>query len=133
STGTVTVTTRTGTITVAGEGGSTVFVLLKGSENGKPLDRLVLKGGTFAHCTAKRHTSAKAPATIRGVKTHAKGNFRVEGKYSYTTVRGTIFAVTDRCDGTLTQVTQGRVDVYDLARKKHVSVTTHHTYLAHKQ
>lgn len=129
--GTAIVTTRAGTITVGGDGGSAVFEILKGgTENGKPFDRLVLKGGNFAVCKAKRHKSSAAPQIVRSLKTHAKGHYRVEGKYSYTTVRGTIFVVADRCDGTLTQVTRGKVDVYDLSRKRHVIVTTGHTYLA---
>ena len=38
--------------------------------------------------------------------------------------------VADRCDGTLTKVTRGRVAVRDFRRRKDVSVTAGKSYLA---
>jgi hypothetical protein len=141
--GTISMKTRVGTIEVSGVGGSTIFVLSKSSENGKPLDVIRLEGGNFGVCGSpgsstrgKRGVVAKKPpaatTNVRGVRTDATGRFRVDGRWSYTTVRGTVFAVIDRCDGTLTQVTRGRVDVYDLPHRKHVFVSSHHSYLARK-
>jgi ferric-dicitrate binding protein FerR (iron transport regulator) len=46
------------------------------------------------------------------------------------TVRGTVWDVIDRCDGTLTKVTKGVVSVRDLTRKKTVMVKAGHQYLA---
>ena len=40
---------------------------------------------------------------------NGKGKFRTSGKYSSATVRGTIWLVEDRCEGTLTKVTRGTV------------------------
>ena len=62
-----------------------------------------------------------------------KGKFRTSGKYSSATVRGTIWLVEDRCDGTLTKVTRGTVQVRDLRRKKTVTVRAGHSYLARAQ
>ena len=45
-------------------------------------------------------------------------------------MRGTIWDVTDRCDGTLTHVKRGKVIVRDFRRKKNVTVTTGKSYLA---
>jgi ferric-dicitrate binding protein FerR (iron transport regulator) len=45
-------------------------------------------------------------------------------------VRGTIFTVTDRCDGTLTTVTRGRVAVRDTRRRKTIIVRAGKRYLA---
>jgi hypothetical protein len=73
-----------------------------------------------------------ASFAVRGVHASAKGKYQVKGKYSYTTVRGTIWVVTDRCDGTLTAVTQGKVDVYDLAKRKHVLIPAGASYLARR-
>ena len=62
-----------------------------------------------------------------------KGKFRTDGKYSAATVRGTIWLVEDRCEGTLTKVTRGTVSVRDFKRKKTVSVKAGHSYLARAQ
>ena len=51
-----------------------------------------------------------------------KGNFRTAGRRSTATVRGTWWLVEDRCDGTLTRVKQGRVDVRDLRLRKTVKL-----------
>jgi hypothetical protein len=48
-------------------------------------------------------------------------------------VRGTFWLVEDRCDGTLTRVRTGRVDVRDFRRKKTISLrakTKRSSYLA---
>ena len=52
----------------------------------------------------------------------ARASSAPSGKYSSATVRGTIWLVEDRCDGTLTKVTRGTVQVRDLRRKKTVTV-----------
>ena len=59
-----------------------------------------------------------------------KGKFRTSGQYSSATVRGTIWLVQDRCEGTLTKVCRGTVQVADFQRNKTVSVTAGHSYLA---
>ena len=43
------------------------------------------------------------------------GRFRTHGRDSVATVRGTTWQVTDRCDGTVTRVTEGAVLVRDTA------------------
>ena len=48
-------------------------------------------------------------------------------------MRGTIWLVEDRCDGTLTKVSRGTVSVRDFRRKKTVSVKAGHSYLARAQ
>jgi hypothetical protein len=45
-------------------------------------------------------------------------------------VRGTIWLVEDRCEGTNTRVRRGVVAVRDFKRKKTVSVKAGHSYLA---
>ena len=46
------------------------------------------------------------------------GSFRTGSKRSAATVRGTWWLVEDRCDGTVTRVKTGRVDVRDFRLKK---------------
>ena len=45
-------------------------------------------------------------------------------------MRGTIWLVEDRCDGTLTKVTKGSVTVRDFKRRKTVIVKKGRKYLA---
>ena len=56
--------------------------------------------------------------------------FRTHGRDSVATVRGTKWVTTDRCDGTRTKVTEGKVLVRDLHRKRSVLVRAGHAYLA---
>jgi hypothetical protein len=85
-----------------------------------------LKGGRSAAADKK-----KGPKSVLGkLWGNGKGKFRTDGKYSSATVRGTIWLVQDRCDGTLTTVKRGTVAVRDFKRKRTVSVKAGHSYLA---
>ena len=86
--------------------------------------------GARAAATKKK----KGPKAVLGqLWGNGKGKFRTNGKYAAATVRGTIWLVQDRCDGTLTKVTRGTVRVRDLRRKKTVTVKAGHSYLARAQ
>ena len=126
--------TDVGTLTVYGAGVSAVFMLLRSSEKGKPLVELRLVKGDFSVCrkTAVRTTSARKPPgkTVRRLWAKGKGAFRTRGRYSASTVRGTFWLTADRCDGTLTQVKQGQVEVLDLIKKKRVTIKAGQSYLA---
>ena len=90
-----------------------------------------LKGARAAVVDAKKK---KGPKSVLGkLWGNGKGKFRTSGKYSSATVRGTIWLVEDRCEGTLTKVTRGTVQVRDLKRKKTVTVKAGHSYLARAQ
>ncbi len=76
----------------------------------------------------------KGPKAVLGqLWGSGKGRFRTSGKYSSATVRGTVWLVQDRCEGTLTRVSRGTVRVADFRRHKTVSVTAGHSYLARAQ
>ena len=90
-----------------------------------------LKG---ARSAADAATKKKGPKSVLGkLWGSGKGKFRTNGKYSSATVRGTIWLVQDRCEGTLTKVTRGTVQVRDFKRKRTVSVKAGHSYLARAQ
>ena len=90
-----------------------------------------LKGARSAADAAKKK---KGPKSVLGkLWGSGKGKFRTDGKYSSATVRGTIWLVQDRCEGTLTKVTRGTVQVRDLKRKKTITVKAGHSYLARAQ
>jgi hypothetical protein len=89
---------------------------------------------TFASC--KTHSGKAAVAKVskrtlqllHGSDNH--GKFRTKGRYAAATVRGTVWSIADRCDGTLTHVTRGTVVVSDLVRHKTITVHAGHSYLA---
>jgi len=60
----------------------------------------------LASAAAKRRKPAR---TLWGKDDH--GRFRTHGRDSVATVRGTRWTMSDRCDGTVTKVTEGAVDV----------------------
>jgi hypothetical protein len=99
---------------------------------------IVLKGQlSRSSCARLRGAGAAAVDKKKGPKSvlgklwgNGKGKFRTTGKYSSATVRGTIWLTQDECDGTLTRVRRGTVQVRDFKRKKTVTVKAGHRYLA---
>ena len=99
------------------------------------LTDLRLKGGSFKRCKQRGTAGAGARAAlsrraIRRLRGSANGRFRTTGRNSSATVRGTIWEVIDRCDGTLTRVKRGRVVVRDFRLHRTVVVRAGHSYLA---
>jgi hypothetical protein len=95
------------------------------------LTDLVLKGSSFRRCRSGKGASASLTrAQIRRLRANARGRFRTSGRNSSATVRGTVWDVTDRCDGTLTKVRRGKVVVRDFRRKKNITLTAGKSYLA---
>ena len=76
---------------------------------------IVLRGGLFG-CTAKS-AGTKAEASVlsrrRRLWGRGRGRFRTRGLYSSGSVRGTIWLTQDTCEGTLTFVVRGVVEVTD--------------------
>ena len=106
-------------------------------KHGKGMTDLHLRGGGFSSCGNRagisvlaREAKGKRRVVRRlwGKDKHSR--FRTHGRDSVATVRGTRWVTTDRCDGTLTRVTQGKVSVRDLHRKRSVLVSAGHAYLA---
>lgn len=80
-----------------------------------------------------RPAAAAAAARKRGRRLWGRdkgGRFRTHGRNSHATVRGTRWSVEDRCDGTLTRVSDGAVVVSDLVRGKRKVVRAGERYLA---
>jgi hypothetical protein len=110
--------------------GLTTFTLKAGAFPGAPNYKgcpATLKG--HKSTTAQVSKSPKAALqTLKAKDQH--GKFRTSGKYSAGTVRGTSWSTTERCDGTLTKVKRGIVDVRDFALRKTIAVKAGHRYLA---
>jgi virginiamycin B lyase len=78
-----------------------------------------------AHSMARRKPPS---ASLWGHDSH--GRFSTHGANSVATVRGTTWLSVERCDGTLTRVTEGRVLVRDLGRRRTVLLRPGTAYLA---
>jgi hypothetical protein len=116
-------------------------VLQSGKRRAGGLTDIVMKGGSFARCASSSAAGSGAGVAqrrrsrrvIRRLRANARGRFRTRGRYSAATVRGTRYEIIDRCDGTLTRVTAGRVAVRDFRRRKTIIVRAGKSYLARRR
>ena len=80
---------------------------------------------------ATRNRTSPTKGIVRQVTATTKGRFRTFGGASTTTaVKGAAFTTIDRCTGTETKVTRGKVRVLDRARGRTVTVTARKSYIA---
>jgi hypothetical protein len=96
--------------------------------------RLILGGGNFGVCrgggSSAQSVGARPRRPVRRLWGSGKGRFETRARYSSATVRGTRWLTEDRCDGTLTRVTQGVVNVRDFGRRRTRLVRAGQSYLA---
>ncbi len=80
----------------------------------------------------KAHIAASHPSSkvLGRLNASGHGRFTARGQYSAATVRGTIWSVTNQCDGTLTHVRRGVVSVRDFRRRRTITLFTGQSYLA---
>ena len=108
--------------------GQTDFNLVESAFQGAP---------TYTTCKANYKAGDATAAslstkTLQLLKVSGHGKFRTTGRYSSATVRGTIYTVADRCDGTLTHVIRDTVLVDDFVRHKTILLHAGQSYLAKK-
>jgi len=100
------------------------------------ITELRLIGGDFGKCAERTLASTHRSSNKRVVRSlwgsDHSGHFRTHGHNSVATVRGTKWLTEDRCDGTLTKVTQGAVSVYDRRAHRTVVVKAGHSHLARR-
>jgi Ca2+-binding RTX toxin-like protein len=103
----------------------------------RALTELRLVAGDFSKCRrpTRRGRQGVARASqrrriARRLNVRARGRYRARGNHSAATVRGTVFTIADRCDGTLTVVKSGSVRVRDFTRNRVVIVRAGERYLA---
>jgi hypothetical protein len=128
---------RTQTATVRGA----IFEVRQAAD-GKGMTDLVLRDGRPKGCPATGTAAVARAAMAHGMTTKAKagssglwardrhGRFRTRGRNSVATVRGTRWVTRETCAGTLTQVMDGAVDVFDKHTHRTVRVRAGHSYLA---
>jgi hypothetical protein len=103
---------------------------------GRLITVIRLTGGDFSVCGKGRAASrvsaleARRRRPIRKVWGSGTGTYRTGGTYSSASVRGTIWLVSDRCDGTFTYVKRGTVVVRDFRKHKTIVLTSGQSYLA---
>jgi Ca2+-binding RTX toxin-like protein len=130
-------------MTASGGGRTRASVILRGGlvsvvqrRRRRAVTELTLKGGNFRQCRVGRGAGRGVRATgsrrraIRRVSGSGSGRFKTNARNSSATIRGTVWEVIDRCDGTLTRVRRGRVVVRDFRKKKTVIVRAGQSYLA---
>jgi hypothetical protein len=101
---------------------------------GNPLTTLG-RAGPELSCSAKSSAviaAAKKKPKTRKLWGDGSGAFSTAGQFSAATVRGTKWVVIDRCDGTLTRVVRGIVEVRDFARHKTIILKAGKQYLARR-
>jgi hypothetical protein len=128
-------TTATDTSTQTARFYAGVFKLTQ-PKSKNPVTELQLFGANFKKaCPTPRSRRASTSATrkkkvVRQLWGVGSGKFRTKGRYASATIRGTQWLTQDRCDGTLTRVTEGVVTVRDIPKKKNVAVKAPNSYLA---
>jgi DNA-binding beta-propeller fold protein YncE len=109
--------------------GMTDFNLIESAFQGAPSYGLCKAKGKKATDATVASLSTK---TLQLLKVSGHGKFRTTGRYSAATVRGTIYTVADKCNGTLTHVIRDTVLVDDFARHKTILLHAGQSYLAKK-
>ena len=99
---------------------------------------VILRGGDFARrCGSTLARASRLPSRDRRVVrrlwgSDRHGRFRMHGRNSVATVRGTRWEMIDRCDGTLTRVFSGAVDVRDRRTGRTVRVRPGRPHLSRR-
>jgi hypothetical protein len=125
--------------TQTGKFGGAVFKVTQ-SRSGLATVSLVsnaFKGApSFASCKAKGKKASAAAVSkkvLQLLHSSAHGKFRTTGRYAAATVRGTVWTIADRCDGTLTHAIKDTVTVSDFVHHKTIVLRPGHSYLAKKR
>jgi hypothetical protein len=117
-----------------GGGVTSIFVMKRAKDKGKPIVELLLKGGNFSACPRRKKSSidqtTPATRTVRRLWGNGKGRFRTRGRFASATISGTFWLTADRCDGTFVRVRVGRIRVNDIPRRRVVQIPAPRTYLA---
>ncbi len=106
--------------------GLATLTLVEGAFRGAPTDSVCTRMGRSADASA----AAASHKVLQLLHASARGKFRTAGRYSAATVRGTVWSVADRCDGTLTHVFTDKVAVTDFVRHVTVVLRAGQSYLA---
>ncbi len=119
-----------------GDFGAGIFKLLQNRKQKGLTDLDMIDNHSASQVCATVGKKGKALAaklsskTLGRINASGHGHFAVRGQYSAATVRGTVWSVANRCEGTLTHVKRGVVSVRDFSRRKTITLFTGESYLA---
>jgi hypothetical protein len=122
----------------SGDFGAGIFRLLQGRRQKGLTELSIIDNHSATQVCATVGKKGKGNAyaaklsskTLGRVNASGHGRFSVRGQYSAATVRGTVWNVGNRCEGTFTHVTRGVVSVRDFVRRKTITLFTGESYLA---
>jgi hypothetical protein len=103
--------------------GLTTVMMVESAFKGAPSQAVCNAGGA-------RDAQAARSKTIQLLHASAHGKFTTTGRYSAATVRGTVWTMTARCDGTLTHDITDSVVVTDFIRRRTIVLHAGQSYLA---
>ena len=106
--------------------GLATLALVEGAFAGAPSFATCKKASKASDATA----AAVSKKVLQLLHASAHGKFRTSGRYSAATVRGTVWTVADRCDGTLTHDVTDSVAVNDFVHHKTIILHAGQSYLA---
>jgi hypothetical protein len=90
-----------------------------------------LTGGNFGACgSGARASASRSHRKVQHLWGSGKGHFGISGQYASAIVRGTMWSVTDYCDGSGVTVRRGTVAVNDFATGQTMLVTAGHSFFA---
>jgi FHA domain len=110
----------------AGEFDGGLFQIAQSQATGG-LVKLMLQSASTAGCASQNSSQL-----LGLLHSNVNGRFETQGRYAAATVRGTEWTATDQCNGTLTRVQRGVVQVRDLRTGRTVSVSAGQSYLARR-
>lgn len=127
--GRVRITASDGTKTFFADFYQGVFQIAQLAKKGATAD-IKLFGGSFTGCPKGVRAAANKTRSVRRLWGNGSGPFKTIGRFSSAAVRGTTWLTDDKCNGTLTRVTQGSVAVRDFVRRRTVVLKAPKRYFA---
>jgi hypothetical protein len=118
---------------MTGKFGGAVFKLTQAeSGSSRGVATVAIVDGAFAGVPAYAGCRRPTSRMVQTLHANISGRFRIAGRFSAGTARAGQWATSDRCDGTLTSVRRGSVQVTNLVRHSNVTVRGGHAYLARR-
>jgi DNA-binding beta-propeller fold protein YncE len=112
--------------TLGADRGLTTLMMTESAFKGAPRQAICNAPGAAADASAAKVSSK----VIQLLHASAHGKFATSGRYSAATVRGTVWTIIARCDGTLVRDIKDEVVVTDFVRHKTVVLHAGQSYLA---
>ena len=100
---------------------------MQNSDPSKPTQIVLKAPSTKTACKPGKKQQQKVLGKLWG---SGHGRFLTKGRFAAATVRGTIWLVAERCDGSYIYAKRGSVQVVDLVTKKTFLLKAGQSYLA---